>query len=79
MNRKEIHSELEEKPLMVTIEQLDKAEFRNHTGLVFLIKNSSPYCAYLFIGGQPIRLVMLFDNGLRVEIGNDWSVSYFSA
>ena len=79
MNRKEIHSELEEKPLMVAVEQLDKAKYGNHTGLVFLIKNKSPYCAYLFIGGQPIRLVMLFDNGLRVEIGNDWSVSYFSA
>ena len=78
MNRKEIYSGQEKKPLMVAVEQLDKAEFRNHTGLVFLIKNHKPYCAYLFIGGRPIRLVMLFDDGLRVDIGNDWSVSNWS-
>ena len=79
MDRKEIHSGKEDDPKFVAVDSPYTTDFGKHTGLVFLVQQFKPYCAYFYAGGERVRLVMLFDDALRVEIGKDGRVSHWSS
>ena len=65
---------MEDYPEYVDITKLTR-ELKDHTGLVFVTKEFKPYYACLYINGRFSRIVMLFYEGLRVEIGKDGRVS----
>ena len=74
MERREYIIIDEKKPFVVDETKLDSTNFENHTGLVFVMKNSNPIRADLYISGTRSCTVMTFDKGKRFEYSKNGKI-----